>query len=635
MFVNRPAIEGGICLQGNCAKKSSDLDIEYQELPINERPIKAFWSALRNLTPEMQANFTLYEIPPNTVQINEGTLSSYLIPSGANALTKQYLDLQIIPLNLVTFFTSFVGASSHYADTVSEAACAGSKTGMPIPGYIMGFTKNPQMLTYYSVKGETKFVGLFFPFKDRSGITIKAYASAKPFGGRIGPRLFNIDQDTQVTARKSSKQYRSLPYVIGMKIKSGTTFRPGFPIPYDQDFWVKGDEDILGGVPTAGIEPVFAIPNLLYDYDSSVGDFPDQQTRFSNPLTNAEDSIQISVPAANFAQRDNTAESAGLYDKMQFKNFASNITPPGPGTSITADVVETALTNSLRPTKYEALNYLIPTCLKDGEYPLDSVAYVPGPCFDNTPTEYTMLAPLYGNEALHKTTSDILNSVEDFLDYSTPAVDKFIKSLKKVSESIMSLQTVDPTGNKAAADSIWEPTLDCKVSMAGKFNQFFKGGVLELCGIKPLALSLKEHWSNPVQMGGTEFSRSVVFTYTPPLASYTPPKGSLNKEIMSGYMPGPRHGAAQDGEISFVNKLGNIARNKTYALRNFYSTKFVSTQSLTSSSIQPYPSYGALPFYQEDKSIGNIMSDIYSSSGMSFLNPLRTELLKEFGELTH
>ena len=33
---------------------------------------------------------------------------------------------------------------------------------------------------------------MFYPFSDTSGIELKAYASAKPFGGRIGPRIFDI-----------------------------------------------------------------------------------------------------------------------------------------------------------------------------------------------------------------------------------------------------------------------------------------------------------------------------------------------------------------------------------------------------------------------------------------------------------
>ena len=64
----------------------------------------------------------------------------------------------------------------------------------------MGYTKNPNILTYYAVKGEAKFTGLFYPFFSESeGITLTAYAAAKPFGGRIGPKFFKSTSDKFTT----------------------------------------------------------------------------------------------------------------------------------------------------------------------------------------------------------------------------------------------------------------------------------------------------------------------------------------------------------------------------------------------------------------------------------------------------
>ena len=35
----------------------------------------------------------------------------------------------------------------------SEAQCDATKVGLPVPGYPIGFAKNPDYLTYYAVEG--------------------------------------------------------------------------------------------------------------------------------------------------------------------------------------------------------------------------------------------------------------------------------------------------------------------------------------------------------------------------------------------------------------------------------------------------------------------------------------------------
>src|SRR5690606_37285418 len=118
------------------------------------------------------------------------------------ALSKSYVDMVAYPVNLVTFFSSFISDTGDFKSTGvrSEADCAISKTALPVPSYLMGFWKNSEVMTYYAVKGEASFVGLMYPFANAEGVKLTAYAAAKPMGGRIGPRLFKNDSQT-VTAR--------------------------------------------------------------------------------------------------------------------------------------------------------------------------------------------------------------------------------------------------------------------------------------------------------------------------------------------------------------------------------------------------------------------------------------------------
>ena len=94
-----------------------------------------------------------------------------------------------------------------------------SITGIPVPFLITGFVKNPRILTYYAVKAEAKYTGLFFPFTKTQGLTLKAYAAAKPFGGRVGPALFKIEGD-KIISRKDVK--RSAAYAGGVKKAAST-----------------------------------------------------------------------------------------------------------------------------------------------------------------------------------------------------------------------------------------------------------------------------------------------------------------------------------------------------------------------------------------------------------------------------
>ena len=120
---------------------------------------------------EMKNSFTLKELPPALPSIEQETSnSSYLIPA-SKLYQKQYVDLKLMMVNLATFYAALIPR----ADKARSAACNISKVAIPVPGYPLGFYKNPEILTYYAVKGEAEFEGMFNPFSSDS-IKLTAYA---------------------------------------------------------------------------------------------------------------------------------------------------------------------------------------------------------------------------------------------------------------------------------------------------------------------------------------------------------------------------------------------------------------------------------------------------------------------------
>ena len=245
------------------------------------------------------------------------------------ALTKHYLDLQAYPLNLSTFFTTFVAnaQTSTVADVAEEKVAVRSKNALPVPGYIMGFVKNPEVLTYYTVKGEANFVGLFFPFTEQGGVQLKAYASAKPFGGRIGPRLFDINQNKSVRPRDEGidQQRRSVPYISCLET-TGINYQPGLPIPITPDFWIRQRDQDIGGVPTvAGATPRFGVPNILYDFNS----IADLDVHKGSAATGT---LQILQRAGSKTTAiAGTGENVGLYQGQQYTGLFRHLGIGGAG----------------------------------------------------------------------------------------------------------------------------------------------------------------------------------------------------------------------------------------------------------------------------------------------------------------
>ncbi|MFT6604629.1 MAG: hypothetical protein ACJARO_002152, partial [Bacteriovoracaceae bacterium] len=568
--------------------------------PGNERPIKAFWSAFRSLgggdlkadgsgLENFAISFKLTELEPNKVEYSGSkTLSNYLIPNspvqgqGYNANTKYYIDLQAYPLNLVTFFTTFVSSTGTYdGSTAQEADCGGSKTGLPVPGFLFGFVKNPELMTYYAVKSEAKFVGLFNPFADLDGIKLNAYAAAKPFGGRIGPKLFNITENKSVTARTQSSVNRSAAYLSAPKITAAMQTAPladkyknGNPIPLTDNFWIQSNSDPIGGTPDSG-DVFFSIPNLLYEFDDSTMDT--QVT--SGPLSFIESVTSI-------LSSQNPIELLGLHSKVQFDFFKSNFTGSVTGAAITQDSIEDSINRVRRPTKYDAVNYLIPVVPESGAPPNESIPFVrqnlecgnPFPPESNPTPCYKLYAPLYGDGTLFQDATATQEVIAETIDRFKPAVAKFVAALKEVSESILAQASRGPGAYQDAADSIFKPgTLpaitdpfdpQCKnASLSQNFNHFFNG-TSKACDITPIVDLIVEYLDGQDPSFG-------VYHVAPLSGQYDYPSSSL----MTAYMPGPRQGAQDDGTVPARGPLSGGA-DSISARRSSYSTKFVPLERL-------------------------------------------------------
>lgn len=604
MIVNRPPIANGISMSDidNLANSNNDI-------ALNERPYKAFMSAFRNLSggkykdkclesqgqncnDELVTNFKLYEIPPEPFSADAKSVSGFLIPDGGrfsypvlgggSALQKYYLDLQIMPVNYALMYSTFTSTKYTYENVDAEASCGISKTAIPVPGYILGFTKNPQVLTYYAVKGESKFIGLFYPFTKNGGITLTAYSAAKPFGGRIGPRLFEFENNQTLMAR-NDRMRRSKPYVSGLVAPNsgGGGFKVGYPIPYAQDFWASNAKlnFVLGGVPGSSSVggPSYGVPNMIYDFEDE-SDLLAQSTS-TQVIQDIEFNNGGGAPKENL----------GLYNRVQFRKLRESLGAISPGTNISSTQITEALVRSRRPTRYEAINYLIPDAKEIGTMAANTPPIIPT-ATDKGIIQYRLFAPLSGSGLLYDGKTTVENVVFAYLQASDPSVTTYLKSLLNVANSIMNTTTniggSSGGGGNLLTDSALSihikagtnterPNLlspgNCTGDIASKFNHFFRGTV-EACGIEPLSNMMVEYIAK-----NSDPARGTDKFY---MAEYYIPGSQANDHIQaidlkSAYFPGSRQGAGSD-DYGTVSHPLNISSSTSYSSRrNSYSTKFV------------------------------------------------------------
>lgn len=610
MIVNRPPVEN-LNYNGMNA-----LSTQGTEIGLNERPLKAYMSAFRNLgggkykdaieagggdgaVDELSATFVMTELAPQPYHAEPSTVSGFLIPStfgypgGFTALDKHYLDLQAVPVNYATMFTTFVtGKNEFEAGTEAEASCRVSKSAIPIPGYLMGFVKNPAVVTYYAVKGEAKFTGLFFPRtpgSEAASFKLTAYAAAKPFGGRIGPKLFGFFEADKGVIARTDDNSKSASYISGIDVALGAAkFVPGMPIPPSKDFWANGLTSLIGGVPGLTNQISYGIPNMIYDFASDA----DLSAQNGGGGVN-----KIQLVKAQFIPNSTTTESFGLYQSFQMKKLKNALGGDFTGRAMTVDDLMKALVTARQVTKYDAANYLIPNFNRpsSGEAELNAAPTVKnlGPIPGGF--MYRLFAPLVGTNLLYTTNNQVGNIVFSYMQANDKAIDVYLQALLDVGDSIFNLGSgVNATSNISAqaAQSIHanagkgtgavppflvspDPNspVNCNAKdMASKFNHFFRGKATA-CGIVPLEKLMIDYIDKKNQNGGDLF---YVSSYANPLPT---------NAIMTAYFPGPRQGASPDANAEALNPIGVDVAGSSYSTRrNYYSTKFIPLNKLFLSS---------------------------------------------------
>jgi hypothetical protein len=611
MIVNLPPHNGAI---------THDVARNYPMMPgaefsLYERPLKAFMSAFRNLgggrykgngpnggKDELSREFKLYELAPKPFDAPDNSLSGFLIPKTSTALKKHYLDLQAMPLNLASMFSSFTITNSQIdPNTQSSATCGVSKTAMPVPGFILGFVKNPEVMTYYAVKGESKFIGLFSPFKGtphESGVTLTAYAAAKPFGGRIGPKLFSFKDNSKVQVREADPSHRGLANIYGLDISPAIASRgfcAGDPIPVSSGFWVNGRDVLptLGGVPTSTADQIyFGIPNIIYDY---VGiDRQSNATGLGGRV--------IDIKPKRY-KGDAVGETLGLFDPAQFNLLKSSLNPGiinGSLPSYNSTHILDGIAKARRATGYDVANYLVPdykhdsSSVKQNALPyITEDNQIPPPTGTHDFIMYKIFAPLVGSSLLYGSAGDVGRVVEDYIASMSGAVDIYEKAIHDVAKKIYNTPDTigaiggqNNTANAAktihinAGNSTYIPPLpvtgNCPIDIASKFHYFFQPTKeVEICKIKPLKLMMKEYIA--IQAAGDKKMNFITEYYTGDVS-----KGGLDQDsLYTAYYPGTRQGVSPTGLIG--PPLGTPGENHN-SKRNYYSTKFFRMAMVVESS---------------------------------------------------
>lgn len=570
------------------------------DAPIHERTIKAFWAGYRNLakSPDgepnnMKDNFVLTEISPTPLVGNDfdSELSFYLMKqttvNGYNSSEKHYLDLKPYLLNLSIFYTLFASDEGQGgANTpTTQAECGATKVAIPVPGYPLGFVKNPNLVTYYAVKGETYFTGLLNPFL--GPIRMVAYGAAKPFGGKIGPQIFN----TGGTDIKPREKY-SFSYLSGLNIPS-PNYKLGFPLPFDQIFWVdSGTDSVIGGTPSASSASTkFAIPNLPYDFTTSGA------SGFATGSESMESINQNTIVGAGGAQN-----IGGLYSRSQFFKFkGSDIL----NTNLIGDAdIDKAIYRMYAPTGYEAGNYLIPTLEKHNKaQQVSSVGFIPSLDNDSAvlresdPLKYNIYAPIFGDGLLYSGPGDLKDLLERYINQNKGAIDLYLNSLKEVAQGMIDLDNAGGGGKyvRAAATIHEGNNLTCS-SIAGNFSQFFFGNINAGSDCPEYLVStIIDYWQQRIGEADGVFKNYYNSPYIAPqdVSDSGAPENDNQlgiKKYMTGYLPGTKHGANPDtgSGLNPFSATGDTASHR----RNFYSVKLIPLQSLRGAGATSYQNDG-------------------------------------------
>lgn len=615
-MVNRPPIDQPICFGGAGCLPVQSIPNQYVA---NERPIKAFYALLRNYSggkyketdgalDETMSTLKMEELVPNTFDVTPQSLSGMLIPNESspwnpNPLSKRYLDLQAVPVNYAIFYTTMSARSEPLTiDGVtlpSDSSCSTTKTAIPVPAYITGFQKNPKILTYYAVRSSVNFTGLFFPFS--APLEISAVAAAKPFGGRIGPRLFTLDANSQVQPRRSDIA-KSAAYISGLKVTAtgANILKPGVPIPTGLDFWVADSTSVVGGVPGASATvPKYSIPNMIYNATDRGNADSELSVHYSAGSTHT---ILTEYTSAGMGK----IEKFGLYDGDQFEMLLKNLTNVNPGsTSFNSDQLTRAVQHVRQPTIYDSLNYMIPV---SRDFPNSNIkTNKNGPIdFHLTPERIDLYGPIIdtmNENSLYRNTDGLQTLVNDYITNNKESIEMFLENLKgvaieiknsgtgvlydKAAEVVYPLSTgVQPNNSDAFKNQMITAFCSAspsrQVSVAARFSAFLQQKDEMCADAKPLAYLIKEYVDK--QMTDTNgafgvYHSDIWYAGNPTqLGDANDPELGA-RAVMTAYRPGALSGATADGKID--NPLIGSAPYDN--LRNYYSTKLIQLDIVTNS----------------------------------------------------
>lgn len=619
----------GVCGNGSpfCSQRLQEIVSANGLSPADERIYKSFQSGWRNLggtnctgSPsdnKLKCSFTLTELAPQEPNVGGPySLSNQLIPSSKPAaLQKHYLDLKLMPVNYATFYTMLLPVSTEDGSTFedgttadSSSECVATKVGMPVPGYPVGYVKNPEVMTYYAVKGESEFVGLFNPFSNNS-IKLTAFAAAKPFGGRIGPMLFKVnDSNLNILKPRSEEHRKSSSYLSAFTGNAvdrygveyvGDDYQEGMPIPGNYGdvgggFWLENEAAAVGGWINQE-EIFFAIPNIPYDYPA--GNPADFASYFS-PTP-----VQIITPTGTGAA---LSSNAGLYNSRIFEKLKSNLKGLSPGAAVSSENINNGILLSRAPTLYDAYNYMVPTPedlnMSEGTDSYGAILSDSPPLDIDGNKVYRMglYAPLVDSDdpnALFSGASDLESTLQEYMGRQEPAILKYRGAMnftgKVVYEKSFSARTGANYGAEAAnalaglgrgsdgsqysraAREVYDDGLPNCISVNGKFVWFFTGkpehvdfNAEECDSNNTLRSLMSAHWNN---IGQNE--KKFYF------GEYVLPASGPQRELFTAYRPGAMNDADANGiHTNFLNGT------QTNMNRNFYSTKFITLKSASNSA---------------------------------------------------
>ncbi len=546
---------------------NSITSIEQSGLAKNERLVKSFYSAYRNLgngsDKNLKNELKITELSPiRLADRAPSSLSNLLIPGSSEAINKYYIDLKFYPINMAIFFTTLAPKGN---DT-SQASCEVIKTAYPVPAFPLGFDKNQNVLTYYAVKGETKFNGLFNPFS-KDGIRLVAYAAAKPFGARIGPKIFDTySNETFVTPRgvkgDTTSSKRSSSYIFGLKPTPGGDSSAFPPIlPDSESFWVQSPDEAIGGL-TGSEDPKFVIPNLTYD-------------KTGNSLDHAESIYVMNTPI----EISDNAYKVGLYDPEQLSAFKGSLTSARPSVRQVADAIREVRS----PTNYEAQNYLIPTTDRDNSsFPSTRVDHYGQSSTDSHGLK--VFAPIFGRNAIYET-DQMLSTITQFFEAQAKSIIAFRDKMYEVRQA--ALASAAANGEQAnyvdAMNLFIDSPLSCN-SVIGQLTSFLIGPAAAEIGDTTTCDSDNQGGADTYINGLTAYfttagqDQNFRDFYLQDYPIDFSKKMTLDKKF-SAFFPGQNSGGT--GENGDLNNP--IRGNRpTKSLRNFYSTKLISLSHVRS-----------------------------------------------------